>query len=1290
MRYLLYLISSIALAQSIQVHTPALPTSAIVTINGSSGACSLSLIDNTNGATVGTSPTLVNQGSSKVYVFSGLRSGAPHTLTVSGCASLVKSFTTGSWGNGATYPLKFATDSTKWGNRAGPTITINTTAPVIDPVYGASITPIANAKWFTWRSCGASACGSSAIAAESTYTTGTWTPQGSGCDIAHGSATCYSTTSGTAPIDLYYNLKFPAWNNANINYALTQTLHDIGLIMWASGVPFDVCMFFNASSGCVGSSFTVTPSGGSVALVPGASSGQDPDTAWPTSFPSAGFTGWGSPNFTLDRLTTYPSATVSSGSPQTISMTPSYYAFNSTVGANAANYFADTLGVGSKILCGSSLGTVVSNVNAGSITTTGCSSGTQTISAYGWGIRITPHSGGTLNLGVRLKLAGNYASGAQALGTSFQPVSFAHNGENFNLAIVTTSIAGYGLIGAFGDQGSIVPVSGMQIPTGSAPDGPSTAAGVGHPASGGYFWDTSTAGVYYNLQANTSATPGYSIYKIDCSSALSSLNPYDQNYGAGAVGGFPSGDGCSWTNLTPPSHSPPLDIESQIEAYDPRWQIGNKYSNLYGSGGQAWMPSNGNVTFAGTTGHYAIINLIYDSQDIGSNWIAAFDLNTGLLARLRHTFDAEGGSGVGDPLRFCAAHSVQTFAYPLNTVLVTCDNLAANNTYWTLGGPFQFGSVTMSKGGTFVSDVSLPAAIGSGNGYDAACGSSIAAKWQALGATGNNCFTINVAKGGPNNVYANATEKGYFPSLWTSPGSNNSQPIICVDSSISAICEGMMFHDQGQGSGVNGSQAEQFRIVKVIDPAPSVTNQTQLIVQRNASWDVCSSSINGAHTGGWGVANTALTTHSSASWVMEVGGGQSNSCSIASYLWNISDNSVQEISYAVSGHLSVGHGTPTDSAISWVSALGSLIRPQALMGNLPTIYNPFQPVASKSTQGFAGISSLIGAGITQSYPNLGKSGPSGFALDSNMILGQSASPEKSDAPLGTRTMSATATQNVYTLTQLSIATAINNTTYKQVGIYGWAGYHTLKDISGPTSDITANPWTMCWVYQSSRNECYPGSTAGQIYVNVPQAYDDGYAYSGVSWFNSPAVVSAPPMSSEWRTFDFRLQDETGSGSQPITAGGCGPGYGYAVTGGFIHPSGKYMLSPGPCTWNGVAQMGFYAKIPGINNSSVPVNSFINLPVKFPSGVNTYARVEFGYNSNYYASDYAEITVTDNSITPYAFASSDSPANPTSCTTGCTVNIPAIAGRPIYFQRQTAPSSTGPWTNYMGPEVIGIN
>jgi hypothetical protein len=122
-------------------------------------------------------------------------------------------------------------------------------------------------------------------------------------------------------------------------------------------------------------------------------------------------------------------------------------------------------------------------------------------------------------------------------------------------------------------------------------------------------------------------------------------------------------------------------------------------------------------------------------------------------------------------------------------------------------------------------------------------------------------------------------------------------------------------------------------------------------------------------------------------------------------------------------------------------------------------------------------------------------------------------------------------------------------------------------------------------------------------------------------------------------------------------------------------------------WNsGIRSELFMAEIPQQNGgNSVPRNTFVNFPVTIGNG-STYAEIKFGYAENgsaasYYCTNRQEMCTTSGS--PFSFASIDSRAL-TPCTSGCSINIPVIPGRAIYYS--TGSSADGVSWTYVAPQV----
>ena len=90
-------------------------------------------------------------------------------------------------------------------------------------------------------------------------------------------------------------------------------------------------------------------------------------------------------------------------------------------------------------------------------------------------------------------------------------------------------------------------------------------------------------------------------------------------------------------------------------------------------------------------------------------------------------------------------------------------------------------------------------------------------------------------------------------------------------------------------------------------------------------------------------------------------------------------------------------------------------------------------------------------------------------------------------------------------------------------------------------------------------------------------------------------------------------------------------------------------------------------------------------MQIPAGA-AYAEIKFGYMENgsagsYYCTSRQDACTTSGS--PFIFPSIDS-RTPLACSSGCTINIPAIAGRAVYYSIGSSANGTA-WT-YGTPRV----
>ncbi|MCL4402428.1 MAG: hypothetical protein M1436_07185, partial [Acidobacteria bacterium] len=251
---------------------------------------------------------------------------------------------------------------------------------------------------------------------------------------------------------------------------------------------------------------------------------------------------------------------------------------------------------------------------------------------------------------------------------------------------------------------------------------------------------------------------------------------------------------------------------------------------------------------------------------------------------------------------------------------------------------------------------------------------------------------------------------------------------------------------------------------------------------------------------------------------------------------------------------------------------------------------------------------------------------------------------------------------------------------KRLATYAFCGAHPLKDISGPGSAIgdgAADAYKYC--VAAAAGECYPGSAAGQVYVNCPNLTNPGGCYSNQY------------QDSLQSTEDICVGDGmAGFGAQVVQIGvqqmDRASSYSRVITAGF----GRYRRQPEAYWANGKAlpdgswalftsrwvdnqRSDIYAvKLPPYPaRDSVNRATFVPMPVQVgtaPAGATT-AVVEFGYDTDFHCTSRGEACVAAsgavNEANPFRWASETYSGVP--CAGGCTIAIPAIPQRVLYYR-----------------------
>jgi hypothetical protein len=250
---------------------------------------------------------------------------------------------------------------------------------------------------------------------------------------------------------------------------------------------------------------------------------------------------------------------------------------------------------------------------------------------------------------------------------------------------------------------------------------------------------------------------------------------------------------------------------------------------------------------------------------------------------------------------------------------------------------------------------------------------------------------------------------------------------------------------------------------------------------------------------------------------------------------------------------------------------------------------------------------------------------------------------------------------------------------KITGFIGWAGYHMLADASGPNSAGTfgdTTPWHYCYAYAAG--ECASGSAAGQMYVSVPQDSSSLQCFTNTYAYNAPCISNNYPYGFWVTQFNTTQTDNVGVSSRRLTSALVAPGRQYNFTNAKSTPDGEWAQVQ--AQWlEGQRTDMFWVKLPPfppVVSNPGTAQGATNLTLQLSGVAGDLIRAAFGYAENgdpaqFYCTSRAEACYTSASSSqgnPFVFAS-EAPSF-TACSNSCSVSIPAIPGRILYYQVQT--------------------
>lgn len=266
------------------------------------------------------------------------------------------------------------------------------------------------------------------------------------------------------------------------------------------------------------------------------------------------------------------------------------------------------------------------------------------------------------------------------------------------------------------------------------------------------------------------------------------------------------------------------------------------------------------------------------------------------------------------------------------------------------------------------------------------------------------------------------------------------------------------------------------------------------------------------------------------------------------------------------------------------------------------------------------------------------------------------------------------TQHVY-LIQLTGGTTID---IKTSPLWVYAGSRVFWNKSGPNSTIADKDVdAFCHAYNAG--ECVPGSAVNNIYISGI-GLDVSQAGCWTDTYNR-AIPCAVALNANggWNTQEQTSPvDTTGSYMRRLSFGLAAPGLHFSFQTQLLSPDGSWSFFTAPYV-NGLRGDYYAMQLPPWPANQVNVtarNTFIPIPIAVPAhaGANQ-AVIQFGYAedgppSSFFCAYRQETCITATPTAqpadPYAFASEPN-SGPTPCQTGCTINIPAIPSRTVYYR-----------------------
>jgi len=725
---------------------------------------------------------------------------------------------------------------------------------------------------------------------------------------------------------------------------------------------------------------------------------------------------------------------------------------------------------------------------------------------------------------------------------------------------------------------------------------------------------------------------------------------YGNNNAAGsAVTGV---DSCiTYTNLTPPNASPAMDLKAQIiRAYG----VSNPSFDLSGFKLGAVVYLNGYFSACAAPGGDPQIEVC-----------GTFE-TSGRLTQVYDTFTTYPG-------RWCGVHGSVHMIGTWHGV--TCDFVGGSNASIPLYGPFQLTPAKINLAGygsaaNWTSTTTLD--NGTINQYTCptaaqmqtlGTSSTMATALVALGSSGNHCIQIET-----NSEACSATPSTAV--IWARGTKTEAQQFPCPANAAYSMLQKIQPGDEIMDSSM-GPFGEGFIILtkQITSTGGACTAGAgncvidMWLIRGTGVWP------NNAHT-----PYPQIQAHSNG-WIAQMATTQLVGCTPL-----YADSTRAGVHAWIEGlnSLCLSHGVSSQGSYSSNQNLAfidtntfstfdvayNLDAAQAVMPPWGTgceaCVTPVFPTFGGNTI------SMTNGNLVQLYGDandLANTGQRTAVFERPLNPSQGTGPETS-AGMGSMGYTLTPVSGktqTYTITDPYSAGAANQ---KLTPLAGWAGAHMLADYSGAGSVLPDSGYGMCRALNAG--ECVSGSTAGATYVSVPSAAGYTQGIMGQHTQNAPVVINVSSVLGQVQQVIFHKPDPNGSHQRLLGQLLTGLGRQWQFDEPKLLPAGDWFLGTMAYRDGFTTQVGLF-QLPRYIEDSVNRTGYVGIPIALGGTNGDSVRVEFWYqewNGVNGRAEHAFTTSNPTTASPFLWASETQAY--AACSAGCTLNIPAIPGRLLYY------------------------